>query len=72
MQNYPKVGAKYRHFKGMTVRVLGHSKDSETLVDMVIYLELTDGQVWVRPVTMWFDHIERPGVSGPRFTEVEE
>ena len=67
-----KIGAKYRHFKGMEVRVLGMAKDSEALADLVIYIELTDGQIWVRPLSMWFDHISRPGVDSPRFTEVTE
>jgi hypothetical protein len=67
-----KIGAKYRHFKGMQVRVLGIAKDSETTEDMVIYLELADGVVWVRPAKAWFDRIVRPGIDSPRFTEVPE
>ena len=42
-----KIGAKYRHFKGIEVRVLGIAKDSETLEDMVIYLELSDGSMGI-------------------------
>jgi len=67
-----KVGAKYRHFKGMEVRVLMLAKDSETLADLVVYQHLDDGQIWVRPASMWFDPITRPGIDAPRFAEVAE
>ena len=66
-----KIGAKYRHFKGMEVRVLGIAKDCETLEDMVIYLELNDGIVWVRPSKNWSDQIIRPGINTPRFVEID-
>jgi len=67
-----KVGAKYRHFKGCEVRVLGIAKDCENLEDMVIYLELADGTIWVRPAKNWSDQITRPGVNSPRFVEITE
>ncbi|MDR1360749.1 MAG: DUF1653 domain-containing protein [Rickettsiales bacterium] len=70
--NHIKIGAKYCHFKGCEVRVLALAKDSETTEDMVVYLELADGIIWVRPLSAWFDQIVRPGIDQPRFTEIAE
>ena len=65
-----KIGAKYRHFKGIVVEVLMIAKDSDTLEDLVVYRHLEDGQIWVRPAKAWFDRIVRPGIDSPRFTEI--
>lgn len=72
-----KIGAKYRHYKGKDYEVIGTAKHSETLEDLVVYRalysgEFPDGQIWVRPLSMWFDHIERPGENGTRFTLIED
>lgn len=67
-----KLG-KYRHFKGNEYEVIGLAKHSETQEDMVVYKPLYhDSGMWVRPASMWFDHIERDGYSGPRFTWIGE
>ena len=65
-----KVGAKYRHFKGIEVEVLMIAKHCDDLSDIVVYRELSDNSIWIRPASQWFDHIERPGVSAPRFVEI--
>ena len=45
---------------------------SETLEEMVVYQALYGEQgIWVRPASMWNEHIERDGYSGPRFYMVE-
>ena len=67
-----KPGAKYRHLKGIDVEVILIAKDSDTLEDLVVYRELSDNSVWVRPAKNWFDHIVRPGIDAPRFTEIVE
>ena len=66
----PKIGAKYRHFKGIKVQVLHIAKDCETLEDLVVYKELSDGSIWIRPAKNWFDQITRPGIDTPRFVEI--
>ena len=67
-----KMG-KYRHFKGGEYEVIGIAKDSETLEDVVVYRALYgDCGVWVRPLHMWTEHVERDGYSGPRFAFVRE
>jgi len=63
----------YRHFKGNRYELLSIATHSETLEKMVVYRALYgDGGVWVRPLEMWTEHVERDGYSGPRFVRVEE
>ena len=64
---------RYRHFKGNEYQVLGVASHSETLEPMVVYRALYgEGGLWVRPVSMWNEMVERDGYSGPRFIFVEE
>ena len=64
---------RYRHFKGGEYQVLATARHSETLEPMVVYRALYgDGGVWVRPVAMWDERVERDGYSGPRFQFMEE
>lgn len=53
-----KVGKKYRHFKGMIVRVIAIAKHSETLEDMIVYEELDNNSIWVRPYEMFISKID--------------
>ena len=63
----------YRHFKGNLYRLLYVAKHSETLEDMVVYQALYGEQgIWVRPASMWSEHVERDGYSGPRFYPIEK
>ena len=63
---------RYRHFKGMEYQVIGTARHSETLEEMVVYRALYgDGGLWVRPVAMWAEQVERDGYHGPRFLPVE-
>lgn len=62
-----KLG-KYRHFKGNEYEVVAIAKHSETLEEMVVYKDLkNDGKVWVRPVVMWNETVERDGKVFKRF-----
>jgi hypothetical protein len=64
---------KYRHFKGMEYQVLFVARHSETLEEMVVYKALYgDGGVWVRPLSMWEEKVQRDDYEGPRFVLVEE
>lgn len=64
---------KYRHFKGNEYEVLYVAHHSETMEDMVVYRALYgQREVWVRPASMWFDTVERDGVTYQRFTEIKE
>ena len=64
---------KYRHFKGMEYELIAVAKHSETLEPMVVYKALYgEGGYWVRPASMWTEHVERDGYRGPRFQYIEE
>ena len=58
----------YRHFKGNEYEVLFTAKNSETTEEMVVYRALYgDGDIWVRPASMWDEEVERDGVKYKRF-----
>ena len=62
------TGGIYRHFKGNRYKVLGTAKHSETLETMVIYRALYgEHGVWVRPLAMFTETVERDGKVFPRF-----
>lgn len=64
-----KVGM-YQHFKGGKYRVLGVAKHSETFEEMVVYEALYDNprsKLWVRPLSMFLEEVERDGIKQPRF-----
>lgn len=68
----PKPGI-YRHFKGNEYRLLYIATHSETLEPMVVYQALYgDNGIWVRPLSMWTEEVEKNGYKGPRFIYVGE
>lgn len=67
------IPGKYRHFKGNEYEVLGIAKHSETLEPMVVYKALYgDGELWVRPLSMWDEEITRDGKTFKRFQYIGE
>ena len=68
---YPKQG-KYRHYKGNEYQLLYIARHSETLEMMVVYKALYgEGEVWVRPLSMWDENVNVNGTIVKRFTLVE-
>lgn len=68
----PRPG-RYRHFKGGEYEVLGVARHSEGLEDMVVYRPLyNDTGLWVRPVSMFLENVEREGRLVPRFALIDE
>ncbi len=65
----------YKHFKGGIYEVMGVGRHSETLEEMVIYKSDSETfgkeSLWARPASMWFEHVEKDGYSGPRFTFIK-
>ena len=58
----------YRHFKGGIYEVLFVAKNSETLEDMVVCrAKYGDHGVWVRPLSMSNETVERDGKTFKRF-----
>mgnify|MGYP005885273743 FL=1 len=64
---------RYRHFKGKEYEVLGVARHSETEDELVVYRALYgDFGLWVRPVSMWNEAVERDGKTFRRFTYIGE
>lgn len=64
---------RYRHFKGKEYEVLGVARHSETEEELVVYRALYgDFGLWVRPVSMWNEAVERDGKTFRRFTYIGE
>ena len=64
-----KLG-RYKHFQGNEYMVLAIAKHSETLEDFVVYEALYDNKVskvWVRPVSMFTDKVEKDGKMVDRY-----
>jgi hypothetical protein len=65
------VPGRYRHFKGGEYEVIGTARHSEGLEDMVIYRPLyNDTGLWVRPVSMFMETVEKDGGTILRFEYV--
>ena len=64
---------RYRHFKGKEYEVLGVARHSETQEELVVYRALYgDFSLWVWPVSMWNETVERDGKTFRRFTYIGE
>lgn len=64
---------RYRHFKGKEYEVLGVARHSETEEELVVYRALYgDFGLWVRPVSMWNEAVERDGKTFRRFSYIGE
>jgi len=62
---------RYRHFKGNFYEVLGVATHSETREQLVVYRPLYgDGGLFVRPLAMFLETVERDGQTRPRFEYV--
>ena len=61
-------GGIYRHFKGNLYQAVEIARHSETLEEMVVYRALYgEHGLWVRPLAMFLEEIERDGRRMPRF-----
>ena len=61
----------WKHVKGNLYRVMYVALHSETGEEMVVYQALYGQRgMWVRPASMWLEHVERDGYSGPRFVRL--
>lgn len=67
------AGQRYRHYKGNIYVVLAIGHHSETEEKVVVYQgEYDDSEfgrnpVWVRPYSMFIEHVEYEGIIVPRF-----
>lgn len=63
------VGKTYKHYKGNIYKIIAQGKNSENLEEMIVYQSVKDGQIWIRPKTMWNDTIDKQGTL--RFTLID-
>ena len=64
---------RYRHFKGGEYEVIGIARDSETEQEMVVYRALYGERgLWVRPLRMFTEVVERDGQRMRRFEFIGE
>lgn len=65
------INGVYRHFKGNEYKVLYLAKHSETQENMVVYQALYgDRTIWIRPLDMFLECVERDGKTFERFSYV--
>lgn len=67
MNPTPQPGQLFMHFKGGYYVVLAVGTYSESGERQVCYRSVSDGSIWMRPLTMW-NQVMKDGIS--RFTRV--
>lgn len=66
------IGGIYRHYKGNNYKLLAVATHSETLEKMAVYQALYGERgIWVRPLAMFTETIEKDGQSLKRFELIE-
>jgi hypothetical protein len=70
-----KTNAIYRHYKGNLYKVHQLARHSETLEWLVFYeclYQNSEGQFWVRPLTLFLEEVNIQGQWISRFALVDE
>ncbi len=64
---------RYRHYKGPEYLVLGVARHSETEEELVVYRPLYGkGELWVRPLKMFMEKVEKETGTVLRFEYLGE
>lgn len=67
-----KIGGIYRHYKGNNYKLLAVATHSETLEKMAVYQALYGERgIWVRPLSMFTETVEKDGKRLKRFQLIE-
>ena len=62
----------YEHYKGNRYELLYIATHSETLEKMVVYKALYgNGEIWVRPLSMWNEKVTVNGKDILRFKKID-
>ena len=73
LQIQPPPKGRYRHFKGQEYQLVDVARHSETEEWMVIYKPLYGEEaLWIRPLTLFLDWVERDGKYQPRFQKIAD
>lgn len=66
-----QAGARYKHYKNLTYKVLLIALREEDCEPCVIYqAEYGERLTFIRPVTSWLESVEIDGRSTQRFTKI--
>lgn len=67
-----EIGAKYRHYKGNTYKVIGIAKHSENKEKLVVYKALYgEKSLWVRPKKMFLEDVIVDNKKVQRFKRIK-
>lgn len=72
METKIKTGQIFKHYKGDSYKIVTLAKSSETEEWLVVYERITDithtgWKVWVRPLSLFEEHVDTADYKGPRF-----
>ena len=81
-----KIGATYRHYKhdsngpegNFTYEIIGTGIHTESREELVVYrplykpASLGEHNYWIRPLTMFNEHVIVDGIERPRFTLISK
>lgn len=71
MDNKIILGSRYRHFKGNEYLILHIAKDTETEEEFVVYKQLYgDEGIWIRPLKVFSEIIEKDGQKFERYARI--
>lgn len=67
------IGSVYEHYsRGIRYKILAVARDHETLEELIVYQAMYgEGDVWVRPLSMFLETVTVNGQIQPRFKLVE-
>ena len=54
-----EVDKLYKHFKGHIYKIIAIAKHSETLEELVVYQNIETNDVWVRPIEMFKELVDK-------------
>lgn len=66
----PRVGSRWRHYKGGTYRITATSLHEETLERLITYRSEVYGSFWTRTHANWLERVDVDGRSVPRFEAI--
>jgi len=66
------IGGVYEHYKKKRYKVLAVARHSETLEELVVYQAFYgDGDIWIRPISMFIENVLIGEKPSPRFQLLE-